>query len=791
MTPIHRSPTHARKRWAALLASASVFAVAGEVAHAATTDVAPTADMAATAVPEVIVTAQKREEAINTVPMSITAVGGPELTRLGLERLSDLQLVVPGFTYTQSVVGTPIYTLRGVGFVDISMGGRPTVSVYSDQAPLPFTIETLGGNLDLERIEVLKGPQGTLFGQNATGGAINLIAAKPTSSLQAGASASYGSFNDYELGGFISAPVNDTLGFRIAAQHDGGDGWQKSVTTGLTNGATDLTTGRLIVDWRPVSQLKLEFNVNGFIDRSDSQAPQLIEVLPASVALIPALNNYPLAPANDTAADWNPDESYRRDNSFVQANLRGDYELAGGFTLTSLTSYGSYREHQNVDTDGTTLSDLQQLTVGSISSWYEEARISGRIGERAYVTVGGDYSADSVRETNYDNLSGGTEALTFVGFGLPLFNTFRDISNQDSHSYAVFGNVDYDLTDQLKLNGGLRYTRSVDHFNGCSADSGDGNAASDFGPFENIIRVGVLGLPPNPPIQPGACVTASPTFVPTLVVSTLDEDNVAWRVGLDWSVRPGTMVYANASRGFKAGGYPDLGATSTSQFDPAKQEELTAYEVGFKSRLAQAALQLNGAVFYYDYKDKQVLGSVSDPLFGKLLKLINIPNSRIVGAELEADWVPAPGLTISGNATYVHSEILDNFTNFNIFGAQQNFGGEPFPNTPEWQLTAAANYRHSLTDVLDGFADVDVSYRTGTNSALGEIPIVAIKGYSLVDLDAGVETKDGAWRGLLWVRNVGDTYYWNGAYVGIDTAVRFTGQPRAVGLRLEYRYRGG
>ena len=766
------------------LAGVSALALAAPAARAATDDTS------ATTVPELIVTAQKRDEAINKVPMSVSAVSGVQLARQGIVRLSDLPRVVPGLTYTQSVVGTPIYTLRGVGFVDISMGGRPTVSVYADQAPIPFTIETTGGNLDLERIEVLKGPQGTLFGQNATGGAINLIAAKPTPTLQAGIDASYGDYNTWNLGGYVSGPVGDTVGVRLAARHDGGDGWQKSVTTGLTNGVTDLTTGRLIVDWRPTGALKVELNVNGFVDRSDSQAPQLIEVLPASAALIPALAHYPLAPANDRAADWNPNESYRRDNRFLQVNLRWDYELPAGFTLTSLTSYGHYKEHQNVDTDGTTLSDLQQLTIGSISSWYQEARLAGRVAGKAYVVVGADYSSDSVRETNYDNLSDGTEALTFVGFGLPRFNDFRDLSNQDSHSYAVFGSVDYDLTETLKLNGGLRYTRSVDHFNGCSADTGDGNAASVFGPFENIVRVGVLNLPPNPPIPPGACVTANAAFVPSLVVSTLDEDNVSWRAGLDWQVLPTAMLYANVSRGFKAGGYPDLGATSTSQFDPARQEALTAYEAGFKATLLDHAVQLNGAAFYYDYSDKQVLGSVSDPLFGRLLKLINIPRSRIVGGEVQATWIPVTGLTLSGNATYIDSEILDNFTNFNVFGAQQNFGGEPFPNTPRWQLAAGAGYRHPVSDALDGFVDVDVSYRSGANSALGEIPLLATRGYTLVDLDVGVETRDGAWRASLWARNLGDTYYWSGAYLGIDTAVRYTGLPRTFGVRIAYRFRG-
>ncbi|HEY2480686.1 MAG TPA: TonB-dependent receptor [Caulobacteraceae bacterium] len=771
----------------ALLAGVSSLALAAAPATAATADAAATA----TAVPEIIVTAQKREEAINKVPMSISAVSGPQLLRQGIVRLSDLPRVVPGLSYTQSVVGTPIYTLRGVGFVDISMGGRPTVTVYSDQAPIPFTIETTGGNLDLERIEVLKGPQGTLFGENATGGAINLVAAKPTRTFEAGAEASYGNYNAWSLGGYVSGPVSDTLGIRLAARHDGGDGWQKSTTTpGLTNGATDLTTARLIVDWRPTSRLKIELNVNGFIDRSDSQAVQLIQVEPTSVPLIPALATFPIAPPNDTAADWNPDESYRRDNRFFQANLRGDYELPGGFTLTSLTSYSHYKEFQNVDTDGTPLSGLQQLTVGKISSWYEEARISGRIGDRANVVFGGDYSSDRVAETNYDDLSGSTQAFTFSSFGLPLFKTFRDIDNQNSHSYAVFGNVDYNLTNTLKLNAGVRYTRAIDHFTGCSADTGDGNAAADFGPFENIIRVGVLGLPPNPPILPGACVSASPTFVPTMVVSTLDEDNVSWRAGLDWQLDPRVMLYANVSRGFKAGGYPDLGATSTTQFDPARQEAVTAYEAGFKAGLGPT-VQLNGAAFYYDYSDKQVLGSVSDPLFVRLLKLINIPKSRIIGAELEATWIPTPGLTLTGNASYIDSEILDNFTNFNIFGAQQNFGGEPFPNTPKWTLTGGASYHHPVSEGLDGFADVNVSYRSATNTALGEIPLVAIGSYALVDVDLGVESQDGAWRASIWARNLGDTYYWTGAYLNIDTAVRSTGMPRTFGVRLEYRFRGG
>ncbi|HEY2177212.1 MAG TPA: TonB-dependent receptor, partial [Caulobacteraceae bacterium] len=708
-------------RLAVLLAGTSVLAMQPATARAETA-----ASTQAVSVGEVIVTARKREEAINTVPMSINAVSGAQVASKGIERTSDLARVVPGFTYTTSQVGTPIYTLRGVGFVDISMGGRPTVSVYADQAPIPFIIETLGGNFDLERIEVLKGPQGTLYGQNSTGGAINLIAAKPTADFQAGLQAGYGNYNAVTLEGFVSGPLSDTLEARLAVQHVQNDAWQKSYTSGETNGATDLTSGRAVVDWRPTSRFKVELNLNGYVDHSDTPAAQLDKVLvPSSEAsLVPTLFNYPTAPQTDTAADWNPGQSYRRQNDFFQANLRGDYELPHGLTLTSLSSFSHYDANQPVDIDGTSQSVLQQLTKGSINSWYQEVRLAGNIFDHGYFVVGANYASDKVRETNYVNVSGGTEAFSFVALGLPLFDTFRDIDNQDSQTYAVFGNVDYSLTPTIKLDAGVRYTRAIDNFTGCSADTGDGNAASIFGPFENFIR-GLSGLPPLPPIPPGGCVTANDQFAPTLVVSKLDEDNVSWRVGAQWQALEHTMLYVNVSKGYKAGGYPDLGATKTSQFNPATQESVLAFEAGFKTRLFDT-LQLNGAGFYYDYRDKQVLSVVTDPVFGTVLQLVNIPKSRVIGAELQAVWAPVRGLTFSANGAYTDSKILDDFTGINALGATQDFGGEPFPTSPTWQAAADVNYTWPVNNALNGFVGGDLTYKSATNNDLGEISLLAI-----------------------------------------------------------------
>ena len=171
-------------------------------------------------VTEVIVTAQKRQENIQNVGMSIQAASGDKLVKMGVTDTESLAKIVPGFQFTPTYYGTNVFTIRGIGFQDTSLAGSPTVSVYLDEAPLPFSALTNGATLDVQRVEVLKGPQGTLFGNNATGGAINYVANKPTDTLQYGATLSYGTFNDTDIQGYISGPLMDGLDVRLALRHE-------------------------------------------------------------------------------------------------------------------------------------------------------------------------------------------------------------------------------------------------------------------------------------------------------------------------------------------------------------------------------------------------------------------------------------------------------------------------------------------------------------------------------------------------------------------------------------------
>jgi iron complex outermembrane receptor protein len=349
---------------------------------------------------DIIVTATKRAESLSDVPMSITAISGAALQDKGINNVQDLVKITPGLSYVDSGLGTPVFSLRGVGFFETSIGARPTVSVYTDEAPLPFSVMAQGASFDLERVEILKGPQGTLFGQNSTGGAINYIAAKPQSTLGGGVTASVARFGTTDIQGYITGPISSTVNVRLAARTVHGGDWQKSYTRDATRGSQNLTQGRLLVDWQASEKLKISLNLNGFIDKGDTQAAQLIGILyvgPSRAGEVPLLGTYPKAPAAPRAADWdaNPQTPYVRNNRMYQSVVRADYEVSDAITLTSLTSWSRIGINQNSDADGTALSSSDLAVVGKITSFSSEARLAGDHGKVRWI-VGGSYAKEHI-----------------------------------------------------------------------------------------------------------------------------------------------------------------------------------------------------------------------------------------------------------------------------------------------------------------------------------------------------------------------------------------------------------
>lgn len=713
---------------------------------------------------DIIVTAQKRSETANSVPMSITAASGALLQSRGIVDASQLAKIVPGFNYNSTSYGAPVYTIRGVGFEDSSLAAAPAVSVYVDEVPLPYSAETLGASLDLERIEVLKGPQGTLYGQNSTGGAVNYIAAKPTDHFTAGIDGSYGRFNTTDISGFISSPLSDTLKFRVAARSLRADAWQQSYTRVDSVGKSNLLQGRAALDWKPTDRLSVVLTASGWHDRSDSQAQQAVAILSQTVAedLFPALAVSPTAPASARAADWDPGVTYRRNNWFAQGALRLNYELTDDITLTSLTAYQKYHRFNPVDGDGTQYQAIYFINSGQISTIFQELRLGGDFGGNGHWIIGGNYQKDKTHDSS----------LLYVNESSTRY--VHDLLNENQQNVvnkAVYASGDVDLTRTVSITGGIRYTQTDRSYEGCSRDSGDGLAAAVFGT----------------PV--GACVTATPTG-PGLVLNQLNQNNVSWRAGINYKPANDTLVYANVSKGYKAGSFPILSAISYQQLDPVTQESLLAYEGGFKAALFGKTLQLNAALFYYDYKNKQIRGKVFVPIFNNLETLVNVPKSHVLGFEVSANWRPAHGVTISPSITMVKSKIDGTFINYTSSGTLGNFSGEPFPYTPKWSGNTDAEYKWRLGDGdVTAFVGTNISYQTRTFGGFGQLPDYKIRGYVLVDLRAGVEAADGKWRASVFGHNVTNQYYWTTADHFTDAITRYAGMPVTYGVSLAYRFR--
>ncbi|WP_333604780.1 TonB-dependent receptor [Novosphingobium sp.] len=722
---------------------------------------------------DIIVTAQKRAESINDVGMSITAVSGDNLLKRGVTDASQLTKVVAGFNYNETARADPIYTIRGVGFQDSSIAASPTVTVYVDEIPIPYSGGTLGASLDLQRVEVLKGPQGTLFGGNSTGGAINFVATKPTNDLSAGVNLSYGRFNSVDLSGFVSGPLAPTLTARLSGKLVRSNDWQRSYTRSDTNGEKNQLLGRLLLDWKPTDALTVSINANGWRDHSETQAPQLIGRTAAitGIPFDPDFAVYPLAPNNARAAGWDPGVSFKQHNSYWHTSGRIDYKPNDTLTLTSITSYQEYRRRVPVDIDGTDVTVFRSISSGKVDTFFQEVRLAADFGKEGHALIGANYQSDNITEDQFLNFSHSTQA--FLGGEVTASN------KQKAKNKAIFANLEYEILPSLKLQGGIRYTDSKRSYVGCTRDSGSGTAAAAL----NALIPG-LGA-----VSGGCTLVVNPTapFAGEFV-DHLNQDNVSWRVGLNYNATQDVLLYANVSKGYKAGSYQSLPAASAASLLPVTQESVLAYEAGFKAALFDHKLQLNGAAFYYDYKNKQIRGIINIPIFGNGEALINVPKSRIAGFELNAILRPVSGLTISPSITLVASKVRSSLISGTPDGTVGQFKGEAFPYTPKWSGNTDVEYRWALNSGLEAFVGSNVTYTSSTNGGFGELPLYRLKGYALLDLRAGVEGDGGKWSASVWGRNVTNEYYWTTATRASDAATRFAGMPVTYGVAFSYRY---
>jgi len=731
---------------------------------------------------EVIVTAQKRRQSIQDVGMSVAAFSKGSLESRGVESTEDLQRLVPGLTFTRTPAGPPVLTLRGVGFYDSTLAAAPAVSVYVDEAPLALPSFSEVGVIDIERVEVLKGPQGTLYGENSTGGAINYIAAKPTAELSTGASLSYGRFNTVAAEGFVSGPLQDTLKFRMALKTTQADDWQHSFTRNQSLGAIHRTAARAMLEWQPNAAATVSLTANGWTDTSDVQAFQYRATECTNPTLCaPELGNYPVAPDNARAADWTPGWPMSSDDRFVQTLLRADVALSERLNFTSVTGYQDFKQDKYLDQDATRIQNLDYRQRGTASSFNQELRLSGEASAAAWL-VGAYFSTMNVDERSDIDVAQVSVNQPFPDL-LPRGTTNAVRTGQDARSYAAFGNLEFRLTQHLSAIGGLRYTRSDRKFSGCTLSGSD----PIIGQALAILSAGLRGVPPQmPPI--GGCISLDRfTFEQGLTRDRLDQDNESFRVGLDYKTDSAVLFYGNVSKGYKSGSFPTLSASTSAQFLPVTQESVLAYEGGVKAPLPSQLGQVDASVFYSDYHQKQIRGRIADPVFGPLEALVNIPESRVFGFEGSIVVNPLTDLHLRASVACIDSKVRD-FVGITSTGASENFGGSSFPYSPKWQAAADSEYSWSVNSAYRAFVGAGLTYHSSTHAALGEDPNFRLRSYVIADMRAGIETADNRWQLALIGENVTDQYYWNNVFQFIDTRFRIAALPATYAVRVSYNY---
>lgn len=788
---------------------------------------------------EIVVTAQRKAESINDVGMAIQAFGGEELKAMRVNDVKDLTSLVPSFTVSQSYQGVPTYTLRGIGFNTINLSATSTVGTYVDEVAYAYPIMNTGPVMDLERVEVLKGPQGTLYGRNTTAGLINFITAKPTSEFEGALSADLGNYETYNVEGHVSGPLTDTISARIAFKSENSDkGWQRSNSRpGERLGEVEKYGARLSLRFQPTSETDINLSYTYWRNKSDVLAGQAIGFTPAtdpanggntSFFNTPGLAAYIAAnqPTDSRQADWAPfaqrsadigtglglDGPLAENNRFHGIKFRVDQELSDAVTFVSLTSYSDFKRDGLLDWSGAPYEILLQKVDGRIKSFAEDFHFEGKNDYFDWL-IGGYYARDKLVDSNRTLLGqnanvglirflgiNGNPALGFPPLALNPFNTggytatdlaqsfrtYQDIGNLKNTTYSLFGNANFKLTSQLKLGVGVRVTKDKQDADICSRDV-NGNMLPNVNVVNRTLYFAIYGKLAAP-ITQGQCVSFDPVAGQfTQLFPKLREGNVAWRASLDWSPTQDILVFASVSHGAKAGQAPINAANIASQNEPAKQEILTAYEAGIKATLFDRALQANFGGFYYDYKDKQISSYFADPIYTALSHLVNIPKSEAYGFEGDLTLRPMRGLTLNATALLLHTEVKG-YVGTNAAGQTQNFDGAEFLYSPKFSGSLSAIYDAPISENLALQLTLNGRYQSKTHTTFEVAPLYDIKAYGVLNGSIGVHSVDDRWSLSIWGRNLTQEYYWGGISSNANTVVRFPGAPRTFGATVGVKF---
>ena len=728
---------------------------------------------------EIVVTAQKRSESLQSVPVSITALTSAQLGEVKMDSPSDLTTQIPNLQ-VNGIVGeaSPVFSLRGVSMFDYSLSQSSPVASYIDEVYkgnfVLFGVEMY----DLERIEVLRGPQGTLYGKNTTGGAINFITHKPGFDTEGYVKVGTGSYGRAEAEGALQgAIVDDRIAARVAFSYTKVNGWFKNVLAGHPDlEGVDQYAARASVLFKVSDSLTATLRWSMSHQNPQNYGIYAITVPPAADGSVTSgvggvyyrttTGNYgdPALARDQIAQNYTPKRKQDNDAAALTIN----WDLSDAMALTSITSWDDGSLFNPEGTDGSPIDIFKIPYIGKTKQMTQDLRLTSRgngplnfiVGayyqhEKIFNSTENQFFGASVYDVTGDGVITADDCLASGFYGCRFYNQF----DQKRNTWAVYTDDSYALSDQWKLRAGLRYNHD--------------NATQDnaFAEARSVTEEPLFRIIPDP--------TTS-----TTATARQDIHNVAWtgRLGLDYTPSKDVLLYGNLSRGYRSGAFNAQFFFDPSEFTSVKPESVDSVEFGFKTAWLGDTLQLDGAVFNYSYKNQQLI----DVQSSGHQPLINLGKSTIRGGELELVTRPIASLTVRGGLGILDAKVDQGLIN----NGTQDISGKQLPNAPKVSTTLAADW-----DVVRSAAwrltfHGDLNYSASQYFEPANVAQMRQGGYTLLNARIAVHNSDGRFEVAAWGRNLGDKFALtagaNLASLGYYYTHRNT--PRMFGVEARYHF---
>lgn len=708
------------------------------------------------ALAEITITAEKRETNLQETPIAVSVIGGDDLALEHIQTVLDVTL--PNTSINAGLEGKAQIAIRGLGEQDLNPGNEGRVAYYIDGVYVAAPEAQLGTFFDVDRVEVLRGPQGTLYGRNATGGAFNVFTRKPTAEDSGYVDVTIGNYDLRQIDGALSGPINDTLRGRIAFQSldRAGYGTNLYLHQDIDDSRTQSLRAQLA--WQPIDGLNVLLQ-GDYHRENDSNYPlhYFGYPVPGPEPILTTLGYPVLSFSRDENTDVQP---VNRRNS-RGLSLKTTYDISSHLQFTSVLAYRNSNAFNVIDDDGTPYVGSYQSDEDHMQQYSAEFQLTGAWTHTHWV-AGLFYFRDTDTPSNRYLLNG-------LFFGAPpiMYQGGIQVTNLKTNAYAGFGEMTQDFTDRLSLTLGARYTKEY-------KDDNDDYQGFDLAtPYTGVID-------PRPAAVPGFPYSQSTSF-----------SNFSPKLTLNYEFAADLFGYGTVSRGFKSGGF-NWGSLQPNVFRP---ETVTDYELGLKSTFLDHKLRANIAAFYYDYTNIQSVIIVPNPNIPGFVQfeVSNAGAARSYGAELELSARPIPALQLDLTASTLHA-TYQKFASIDPLRPELgllNLKGNRIPQSPDYIIELAAQYMWTLQPGLLSLRG-DFKRVGNTDFSIFNCCGVNQPAYNWANASLTFEHRDNHWTGSAYVRNITDKVIVGGLfnqaeYAGSQT-VGSQSPPRTYGLTLGYKW---